>query len=896
VKFLWRCFRLFSLLGLLVLIGVIAWVSWLLSGQRYQQLLTEQLSALFGARVQVASSHLSLNRGLGVQLDDVTIKDDADAVPFFTAAQVEMRLNLAALWRGDLLFHSVNFVKPHFQVTAEGKRFLQLLQRLRSTPTLPPGSFHWLLWLTQGLSPTLAVQELQLQEAEMTIEATPGGALMLTEADAKLLLTEQDKPQIALSATLKSKSSAIARVTLHLAAAKEVNVETLRQSEWTGDLEIHDGQLQQLGRLAGEEWPVATVTLNGRLQGKGEGPIELTGAVTASDLKLADLWLRTARLQLTKARWAGVATKGALRAFAVEAQIEQALGEVGKDAAPLSLSGGEVTLRDEELTATKLRGSYGKASQLTDASFTLKKLTAKSGPTLDAAINAEVDLRDDLFRLLTALTPPQAESLSQLIGQPQGRAAVQFRVQRAGTRGKVGYSGDINLQQASGHVLPWKLDLDEVSGALQFDADIVKLNNVAGRVGQSWVTVQGSIKDYTAPARTIELQLASTEIHPSDVAPFLPAGKLLPQSGALAGQLKVVLSPNEHMPRLDGRLTFSRVHLDLVDFLRSFEVVDGELLLAGHGGSFVIKQGQFPGGAFSGRGRIDSWEPLRLDLSGDFPELNLEAALDLNKPDDGAPKESTREVRTDITSRRLHYKGADLENVHFSCYWHGRQADLHVERVEVASGKMQGDATLWPDIHAAYLTPQLREVDVERFFQTVGSPTESLTGTMSSTGTIYMPNWAKWDELAEWQAALSVSVRQGVAHRIPILVRLWSVLSMQGLLRLQLPSLPTEGLAFSSLTGDFKMGNGTAFTQNLSLDGSSVRLDGRGKINLGARTLDLRVALVPLHGITSSVAKVPLAGELLARSADYLTTLNFQVSGPYADPSVTPVLVDLGGR
>jgi len=60
--------------------------------------------------------------------------------------------------------------------------------------------------------------------------------------------------------------------------------------------------------------------------------------------------------------------------------------------------------------------------------------------------------------------------------------------------------------------------------------------------------------------------------------------------------------------------------------------------------------------------------------------------------------------------------------------------------------------------------------------------------------------------------------------------------------------------------------------------------------------MDLRICLVPLHGITSSVAKVPLAGKLLARGADMLTTLPFRVSGAYDDPTVTPLLVDMGGR
>ena len=32
----------------------------------------------------------------------------------------------------------------------------------------------------------------------------------------------------------------------------------------------------------------------------------------------------------------------------------------------------------------------------------------------------------------------------------------------------------------------------------------------------------------------------------------------------------------------------------------------------------------------------------------------------------------------------------------------------------------------------------------------------------------------------------------------------------------------------------------------------------------------------------------------LARGADMLTTLPFRVSGPYDDPTVTPLLVDMG--
>ncbi len=897
MKFLWRCFQFFLLLLVLLGLSVIAGASWLLSGQRYQHLLSEQLSDLFGAHVQVGTSHLSLHNGLGVRFEGVTIQDDADAAPFFTAAEVDLLLDFSALWRGDLLFRRIYFVKPYFQILANGKRFLQLADRLRSADPTPRESSSWLPRLTQGFSPTLAVQEVRLQEAKMSLDSRfTRSTILLTEAEASLSFVEKDRPLITLQANLKSKGGMVGRFSVRASATKEVNFEQIGQDEWAGEFSVAEGQLQPLGRVLGEEWPTANFSLRSRFQGKGEGPVELFGVLTASDLQVGEVLLQEAQVSLTKVRWAGWDLGVARRAFTLEAQIEQAQGKIGKEATPITIAGGELKLQDENLVVAKLHGDYGKASQFSDASISLKKLSAKTGPILDAAITADVDLGDEVFRLLTALTPINVASFSQIVVPPQGRALTHFHVQRAGSRGKLAYDGVLTLQQASIQVLPWRLNLDEVSGSLQLDTDAVTTNDLTFKVGQSSITAQGTVKDYLSPRRSAELQLAFSDVRDYDIAPFLPSGRMLPQGGSLAGRLKVAFTPDEETPRVDGQLSFSHVHFDLVDFLQPFEVSEGELMLAGQGGIFSVKRGQLPGGGFSGQGRIESWTPLRLELSGNFPELNLEAALALDKPEDGSPRKTDREVRADLTSTRLRYKGTRVENLHLFCYWHGRQADLLGDRATVAGGGVAGEAILWPDFDAMYLGLQLSEVDVERFFQAVGSPTKALTGRLSSQGKIYIPDWAKWDELAEWEATLSVAVMHGVAQRLPILVRLWSALSMQGLLQFQLPSLPTEGLPFSSLTGDFALGKGRALTRNLTLDASFLRLDSRGHIDLASRALDLRLALVPLHGITSSVAKVPLAGALLARSADYLTTLNFQVSGPYADPSVTPVLVDMSGQ
>jgi uncharacterized protein YhdP len=183
---------------------------------------------------------------------------------------------------------------------------------------------------------------------------------------------------------------------------------------------------------------------------------------------------------------------------------------------------------------------------------------------------------------------------------------------------------------------------------------------------------------------------------------------------------------------------------------------------------------------------------------------------------------------------------------------------------------------------------------MQRFFRTIDKPSDVLTGTTAGNGKIYVEDWRRWANPAYWDAVLSLRIADGVARRVPILVRLWSAFSLQGILRLHVPELPSEGLAFSTLTGDLAFGRGLAVTKNVSLNGDAVRIEAYGEINLLANAVDLLVQLMLLHGVTSALEWVPLVGDLLARGTDLLTTIPFRITGPYVNPTVTTAQVDTG--
>lgn len=894
---IWRWFRFVVAIVSAGFVGVLVVVLWLLAGQRYQYMLTQRLSALLGAEVRVGQSRLSWQHGLGIQLNSVTVHIDTEADPSFTAERIDVLLDFSALLRAQLLFRRIDCTRPR----------IRLFPGTDASPSLPARVLAALQTETDRsygawFSPTLVLQEVRLDDGEIRYARTPASdAVVLTRTDASLVHAGGKGITVGFSAALGQKGE-MGHIALRGVTPKWEGHEALQQLEWQGAIRLRGVRVQQLGRMLGAEWLQMALDLSGRYQGKWTGPIELTGKVKITGARIGKVEVSEGRVKLTKVEWPGQAGpifdwQSFARSLAVEAQLEEVRGEIGEGKLPVTLHTGILSLRRETLTVTGIAGTYGTKSQITDITGTLRHFFDAKGPALDLRLGADVDLEEGVGALVSFPFGTERPGFSPFVTALQGRALVRLGLQMSGLRGGLGYDGEVVVQQAEFQVPVWNVTATAVSGSLRLNREALTTDALTLRVGQSWLTVRGSVHNYLTSQRSADLRLAFTEACDHDLVPLMPDGFLLPRGGSVSGQVEVVLSAQGQGVHTRGRVTLSRIRLYPLSFLHPIEVMDGEVAWRGQEGTFVVRRGQLPGGNFVGDGSIHSLTPLNLEVSLDFADLDLESALvlDTAPQDNAAPQDPSIIVRADLFSGKLSYKDMEADNVRLHCHWHDRQADVQVAQARVAGGTIRGEVVLWPDIGTMFIAPQVTSVDVSRFLRAVGTPTDVLTGLLNGKGKIYVPDWRAWTSPARWEAVLSLAVTNGVAKRLPILVRLWSALSLQGLLSLQLPSLPNEGLAFSSLRGDFAIGQGLAVTDNLSLTSSAVRLDARGEIDLVQRSVDLKTALVPLHGITSSVAKVPFAGELLARGADRLTTLSFHVRGPFDDPRVTPVLVDTGG-
>ena len=898
---LWRGLGIAAVAGVAGCLLVALALAWWLSSH-YQPLLTQRLSTLLGAEVRVAGSALSFRRGLGIGLERLVVQNRLEAAPFFTAERVDVLLDLRALLRGQLLFHYIHCLRPRIRLVAgDGAESVPPLvgALLGHTPNIQAEHGR--------LSPQLAVRRLVLHDSQLRYDDPAQDAdLVVMGADLDLSYSDAGDLDARLQFGLGADEE-MGQVSLQARLAGWRSAASPEQLEWNGTAQLRNLGLNQTGRWLGRQWPQATLDFTGRWTGRGTRRFELAGEAEVNDMPLGVGRLGSGKATLTRLVWQ------APDRISARAELLGGRAEVDLLPLPVVIHSGSLDLDQDQLTLSEVRVSVGSSS------IGLRGRIAQlvsAQPRADLWLDAEIDLADGLTPVLALGTGIEPAQVARQVQDARGQARAQLRLQGQPTG--LSYAGQVRLRQAAFSLPDWQAAISGLNGTLYVDPARLTTDELVWQIGRSSFQARGWVADYLSAHRTAELYVTLPKAHDRDVASFLPAGTLLDAGGTLSGHIEAFLSAGQL--HTEGELRLRRVMLDLVSFLRPLEVDRGWLRWRGQRGrkrdnntiseditltfdkgnrdnstiseditlTFAIDQGRWGGGALTGQGRFASLNPPHVELTAHLTDLDPEMALALDRLQPGTGIPGTV-VRTELRADRLRYKSLQAHDLRLDCHWHDRQADLTLAGAQLAGGRVEGQAVLWPDRQAMLVTPRLTEVDASRFLQDIGRPSGVLTGALSGNGRIYISDWQRWDRLVDWDASLSLVLRDGVIQRLPVLVRLWSALSLQGLLSFELPSLGT-GLAFSSLGGDLTIDQGRLRTDNLVLDSSAVRFDTSGNLDLTPLTLDLTTALVPLHGITSSVAKVPLAGELLARGADRLTTLSFRVTGPLANPTVAPSL------
>ena len=174
----------------------------------------------------------------------------------------------------------------------------------------------------------------------------------------------------------------------------------------------------------------------------------------------------------------------------------------------------------------------------------------------------------------------------------------------------------------------------------------------------------------------------------------------------------------------------------------------------------------------------------------------------------------------------------------------------------------------------------------------------TLSGEIAWPGSPFSPDYARMT------GQIKVSIDSGQFLKAgPGAARLLGVLSLQSLprrLQFDFRDLFAEGFAFDNVTGDARVGDGRASSNNLRMRGAAAVVLMEGSADIVNETEDLRVVVVPeINAGTASLAFAVinpaigigtfLAQYVLRKPLIAASTREFRVSGPWDDPKVERV-------
>jgi uncharacterized protein (TIGR02099 family) len=314
--------------------------------------------------------------------------------------------------------------------------------------------------------------------------------------------------------------------------------------------------------------------------------------------------------------------------------------------------------------------------------------------------------------------------------------------------------------------------------------------------------------------------------------------------------------------------------------------------LSGEGAAGVLRWQRNDGGRLSAR-----LQHLRID------QLQLPQSATAAEDASTATADPARWPQLDLISESLSVGEAQLGRAELAS---ARIPDgQRLDRLEFSGGDAQLEASgQWLRRNgqsSAALRLDLKTGSIDKLLDALGyAPNiEARDGHIAAE--LHWPPAApglRWEmatgsiELAFGQGQLR-AVKPGASRALALL----NFYALPRRLTLDFDDVVGDGLGFDGIKGSFMLGDGVARTQDLRIDGSSLRMDIRGNVGLLARDYDQRVTVYPdvSSGVTLGAvllggpavgALVLLAQELLEKPLEQVTQFSYRITGPWDNPRV----------
>jgi uncharacterized protein YhdP len=249
----------------------------------------------------------------------------------------------------------------------------------------------------------------------------------------------------------------------------------------------------------------------------------------------------------------------------------------------------------------------------------------------------------------------------------------------------------------------------------------------------------------------------------------------------------------------------------------------------------------------------------------------------------------------EIGQGRLRREGFPLEfqDVHATLDLQGDRIKVLKYEASAAGGSLRGDAELQRSEGRSHLAVafQLEDGRVDELLEALAGKQREMTGRVSLAGSVSSEGDATTGPAVNVAGSVSLRMRDGLIGRYTVSAKILALLNLADLVEAQGPDLNSRGMPYQQITGDFKIEQGRARTENLVLRSQAVRMTAVGSVDLVGKTVKMTAAVQPFQNLDLIVSRIPVAGWLLAGKEQSVLVAYFLVSGPLSDPQVSMVPV-----
>ena len=392
-----------------------------------------------------------------------------------------------------------------------------------------------------------------------------------------------------------------------------------------------------------------------------------------------------------------------------------------------------------------------------------------------------------------------------------------------------------------------------LTGVAAFKDNRVETSLMTARIGDS--AIQGKCRMRNFRKANFACQFDTPLLHAADVGLSVPEGDVNFQN--VKGQVTVG----------DNRLHVDRLSLAL-------------------GKSIFNLSGDVP----------DIADP-KMVVSLDSPYIHSDdvfrlMALKYSKPGDDSPSR----IELDLTLRADAgvFNGVDFKNLDAGLKY--AQGILNIETLEAGvldgSLKGKGRVEIRPDgqnRHQANFS--LDQISLEKFKVLLDIGDRTLTGKMSLAGDVTAAGSSADDFKKTAVGAVKVRAERGVLKKFSVFSKIFSLLNVAQLLKLQVPDMAKGGMPYTSITASLSFKDGVISSNDFLIDSDAMKISGVGKVDLLQKKLDYIVGVHPLGTLDRIAARIPIAGWVLTDEGGHLVTVHFKVKGNWDDPQVSPIPV-----